>query len=296
MDRYALFVDAGYFFAAGSQAAFGERLPRKEVALKSPETMIKSLRQAASEATDGLPPLRTYWYDAMPGPRLSQEQSHLAMMAGIKLRLGALNSLGEQKGVDSLIVTDIIDLAKNRAIADAVVVSGDEDLRISVQVAQSFGVRVHILAAGDASRNVSAALRMEADSVLSLSGDWFASHLEIQGPRPAPAFNGAAHWSHAAPHQEAAMPEADLETIAHTVIHETLDGLEPHEIEHLGQQFAYQSTVPPEYDRRLIAKVAARLSGRRLSSAEMRHIRNLFIQATQNRQGNVVAVDLESES
>jgi hypothetical protein len=30
-----------------------------------------------------------------------------------------VNSSGEQKGVDSLIVTDLIDLARNRGITDA---------------------------------------------------------------------------------------------------------------------------------------------------------------------------------
>ena len=135
MDRYAIFVDAGYFFAAGAQAAFGNHTPRKQVILKSPEAMLADLCARASAAAANLPLLRAYWYDAMPGPRLSMEQSALAMLPGVKLRLGALNNAGEQKGVDSLIVTDLIDLARNRAIADAVVVTGDEDLRIAVQVA-----------------------------------------------------------------------------------------------------------------------------------------------------------------
>ena len=117
MDRYAIFVDAGYFFAAGAQAAFGDHTPRKQVALKSPADMLADLCSKASTASGNLPLLRAYWYDAMPGPRLSLEQSALAMLSGIKLRLGALNSAGEQKGVDSLIVTDVIDLARNRAIA-----------------------------------------------------------------------------------------------------------------------------------------------------------------------------------
>ncbi len=84
---------------------------------------------------------------------MSLEQTTLAHHAGLKLRLGTLNNAGEQKGVDSLIVTDLIELARNGAIADAVLISGDEDLRVAVQVAQTFGVRVHVLAVGDPSRN-----------------------------------------------------------------------------------------------------------------------------------------------
>ena len=46
---------------------------------------------------------------------------------------------GRQKGVDSLIVTDLIELARNHAISDAVLLAGDEELRIGVQIAQSLG-------------------------------------------------------------------------------------------------------------------------------------------------------------
>ena len=52
---------------------------------------------------------------------------------------------GQQKGVDSLIIMDLIELARNHAISEAVLLSGDEDLRVGVQLAQSFGVRVHLL-------------------------------------------------------------------------------------------------------------------------------------------------------
>ena len=63
----------------------------------------------------------------------------------MKLRLGIVNLAGQQKGVDSLIVTDLVELARNHAITDAILLSGDEDLRIGVQIAQSFGVRVHLI-------------------------------------------------------------------------------------------------------------------------------------------------------
>ena len=176
MDRHAIFVDAGYFYAAGTQAAFGLALSRKLVSIVSPENLIKDLAAAAATPVDAKPILRVYWYDAMPGPRLSLEQTAIALLPAVKLRLGALNSAGEQKGVDSLIVTDLIELARNGAISDAVLVSGDEDLRIAVLLAQSFGVKVHILAAGNPRQNVSSSLRMEADSVSALNGDWFNKH------------------------------------------------------------------------------------------------------------------------
>lgn len=280
MDRYAIFVDAGYFFAAGAVAAFGSHTTRKQVTLKSPPAMFEDLCIKASAVANGVPLLRVYWYDAMPGPRLSLQQSNLAMLPGVKLRLGALNSAGEQKGVDSLIVTDIIDLARNRALADAVIVTGDEDLRIAVQVAQSFGVRVHILAAGDPRKNVSPSLQMEADSVSALDSEWFASHLDQVGvppkltsPAPVPSTNAV----------ELIATTHDLETTAQAVIKELLDALQPEQINQLSQHFSTQNTVPPEYDRRLVAKVSAGLSDRRLSGSETRSIRGLFVKSARSR-------------
>jgi hypothetical protein len=281
MDRYAIFVDAGYFFAAGAQAAFGNHTPRRQVTVKSPSAMFSDLCGKASATADNLPLLRTYWYDAMPGPRLSLEQTSLAMLTGLKLRLGALNSAGEQKGVDSLIVTDIIDLARNRAIADAVVVTGDEDLRIAVQVAQSFGVRVHILAAGDPSKNVSPSLQMEADSVTALDAAWFANHLELIAPAPKPTAQISTAVVSSPPIQ-AASPN-DIEAAAQAVIDELLGSITPEQLSQLVQHFATQSSVPPEYDRRLVAKVSASLSGRRFSGDETRHIRGLFVRAIKAR-------------
>ena len=130
--------------------------------------------------------LRVYWYDALLGPRPSLEQTTIAHLAGVKLRLGSLNNAGEQKGVDSLIVTDLIDLARNRAISDAILVSGEEDLRVAVQVAQTYGVRVHILAVGDPKKSVSTALQMEADSVNTLNEQWLQAHVTVAPPSQLP--------------------------------------------------------------------------------------------------------------
>jgi len=203
------------------------------------------------------------------------EQSTLAMLTGIKLRLGALNNAGEQKGVDSLIVTDLIDLARNRAIADAVVISGDEDLRIAVQVAQSFGVRVHILAAGDPSKNVSPSLQMEADSVTTLDATWFSNHLELISTVqkveavPCPTSTLAAYTA----------TPGMIATVANTIIREMLENISSEQLARLTLHFSTQKIVPPEYDRPLIAKVSAALSNKRFSNDEMRDIRGLFVRA-----------------
>ena len=91
------------------------------------------------------------------GPR----HAELAESDGIKLRLGYLNMAGEQKGINTLIVTDMIELARNGSMCDAVLVSGDEDVRVGVVVAQSFGVRVHLLGIAPSRSSQSKQLRME---------------------------------------------------------------------------------------------------------------------------------------
>lgn len=269
MDRHAIFVDAGYFFAAGAQAAFNTNTPRKKITIKDSEQLFAALREKTASITDGIPLLRAYWYDAMPGPRLSLEQSSVAKLNGVKLRLGALNSAGEQKGVDSLIVTDLIDLARNRAIADAVLISGDEDLRIAVQIAQSFGVRVHVLAAGDPVKNVSPSLQMEADSVSSLDSAWFKQHLELTTP-PIPT-----------PSIPAKVAEPDtvvmIEHASISASNEILGQLQQEQIILLKDHFESSTTIPPEYDRKLIAKVSEALSSKRLTGDEMRHARGVFV-------------------
>src|SRR6202030_2894318 len=60
------------------------------------------------------------------------------------LRLGNLNARGQQKGVDAQIRADMEALARHRAITDAVLIAGDEDMVPAVEAAQAFGVRVHL--------------------------------------------------------------------------------------------------------------------------------------------------------
>ena len=84
---------------------------------------------AFAERVAGVNLLRVYWYDGTSTGPTAQHLT-LAHLDNVKVRLGFVNSVGEQKGVDSLIVTDMITLARNRAISDAVLVSGDEDLQI----------------------------------------------------------------------------------------------------------------------------------------------------------------------
>jgi hypothetical protein len=182
MLQTAVFVDAGYFFAAGSALLWGEKQPRHLLTLDT-STIVETLIVAAKDVEPHARLLRIYWYDGIAqnrGP--SAEQSLLAHTPNIKLRLGFLNSQGQQKGVDSLIVTDLIDLARNGAISDALILAGDEDLRVGVQVAQTYGVRVHLLGIKPSRGNQSRPLSQEVDGML----EWTEAELKTLVTRTAP--------------------------------------------------------------------------------------------------------------
>lgn len=163
MNRIAVFVDAGYFYASASELLFGAPLRRGEMRLANAE-FAQYLGQCA-ESIGGCPLLRIYWYD---GTNSGPTAAHLAMayLDNVKLRLGFVNQSGEQKGVDGLIFSDLTNLARNRAISDALLLAGDEDLRVGVSQAQEHGIRVHLLGVEprDPSGNQSAALQREADT------------------------------------------------------------------------------------------------------------------------------------
>ena len=88
--------------------------------------------------------LRVYWYDAARDRVPTIDQRVIAQMPLVKLRLGNLNARGQQKGVDAQIRADMEALARHRAITDAVLVAGDEDMVPAVEAAQAYGVRVHL--------------------------------------------------------------------------------------------------------------------------------------------------------
>jgi uncharacterized LabA/DUF88 family protein len=169
MDRVAVLVDAGYFFAAGSALVSGTLSQSRSAIIFDEKAAVRELQALALRVAQNSPLLRIYWYDGASrktGP--SAEHGRLAHCDNIKVRLGFINSAGQQKGVDSLIVTDLVELARNRAVGDVVLVSGDEDVRIGVQLAQSFGVRVHLVGIKPSGGNQSVELRQEADTCTEL--------------------------------------------------------------------------------------------------------------------------------
>ena len=166
MDRCALFVDAGYVLADGAMAVHGTR-HRESVSWNYP-SLLQFLGAVARDRS-GLPLLRCYWYEATVEGRRSPEHETLADLPGVKLRLGRMRP-GRREGVESEVHRDLITLARNGAIADALVVSAEEELAQVIAEVQDLGVRV-ILAhiAVDGKWTISRALRQECDDIVELT-------------------------------------------------------------------------------------------------------------------------------
>lgn len=164
MSRYAIFVDAGYFLTEGCKSLTGQEGARHNLQLKE-QKAVQTLKVIARDHLPNQELLRIYWYDGALGHHLSKEHFAIASLDDVKLRLGIINKFNEQKGVDSLIVTDLVELARLKSISDVFLLSGDEDVRIGVQIAQNYGVRVHLLGIKSDKQSRSEQLIREADTV-----------------------------------------------------------------------------------------------------------------------------------
>ena len=264
MDRVAIFVDAGYLFAQGSAAVAGEKLSRSALSLE-PRRVREVLVNFAKSKAAGCSLLRIYWYDgSLPGVYLTSEQARLAEVDDVKIRLGFLNKLGQQKGVDTLLVADLVELARQKAISDAVILSGDDDLRIGIQMAQSYGVRIHLLGIEPARASQAAHLRYEADTTSEWSRDVIVGFLAIRNiERPSEA-------TPAAPSDFEDVPQILADSLLTAELHSILDYVER------------TRSIPFEIDRQLLASGRNAL-GRNLTEEEKQYVRAEFRAAVQDR-------------
>jgi uncharacterized LabA/DUF88 family protein len=141
LARYAIMVDVGYIYAAAGELLLGAS-SRREYRVDAPGLIQELTRNAENKIRGEL--LRVYWYDAARDRVPTIDQRVIAQMPWVKLRLGNLNARGQQKGVDAQIRADMEALARHRALTDAVLVAGDEDMVPAVEAAQAYGVRVHL--------------------------------------------------------------------------------------------------------------------------------------------------------
>ena len=259
MERAAIFVDAGYYYAQGSYAAFGETLKRHF--LVSAEAVF--LRELEGAVRDLLPTgceiLRTYWYDGAQGGAPTPNQLVIGALPRVKLRLGRINSQGQQKGVDTLIVRDLMVLSQERSITHAFVLSGDEDLREGVAYAQDRGVVVGLLGIrGSRGTSQSSELAREADII-----DERATQAAIASLARA-----------VQPEVTVAAPVVDFVGAIDDVVKRWIDAATTTEIAAL---LSAKPNIPKDIDGQLLRAVSqGALGGRLLEEDEKRAVRRGF--------------------
>lgn len=174
VGRYCVFVDAGYLYRAGGLACLG--VGDRASQFLDAEAFVPALSRFCNERVlGGLGTwLRTYWYDG--AERNTADHEAIGFLPRVKLRMGRLVA-GRQKGVDSLIVRDLMVLAGRGAISTAFLLGGDEDLREGVREAQDLGIEVVLLGIEPATgSNLSDLLVMEADQLLFIDEEVLRPH------------------------------------------------------------------------------------------------------------------------
>ncbi|MEU1298256.1 NYN domain-containing protein [Streptomyces shenzhenensis] len=187
-STHAIFVDAGYLYAAAGRLVAGTE-DRRAFDLDA-EGMIEALIDRARTIFADSRLLRVYWYDGARRRIHTAEQQSIAELPDVKVRLGNLNANNQQKGVDSLIRTDLESLARHRAISDAALIGGDEDLVSAVEAAQGYGARVHLWGIeAPEGRNQAEPLLWEVDSQRTFDLDFFKPYVS----RRTAAYEGTAN-------------------------------------------------------------------------------------------------------
>ncbi|MFF1713336.1 NYN domain-containing protein [Streptomyces sp. NPDC058268] len=175
-STHAIFVDAGYVYAAAGRLAAGTE-DRRAFDLDA-EGLIEAFIDKARTIFADSRLLRVYWYDGARRRIHTVEQQSIAELPDVKVRLGNLNANNQQKGVDSLIRSDLESLARHRAISDAALIGGDEDLVSAVEAAQGYGARVHLWGIEAVEgRNQAEPLLWEVDSQRTFDLDFFKPYV-----------------------------------------------------------------------------------------------------------------------
>jgi len=273
MRRLAIFVDAGYLWAHTLYVTLkNKNAPRADVTLNY-EVLRQKLLSIAKEEFPEASLLRIYWYDGPGNGGKAEEHKAIELLDDFKLRLGTRNVVGQQKGVDGLIIADIIGLAQNRAISDALILSGDADLTPGVVAAQGLGLRIHLLTLNQKS-SAAAYLRCEVDrkchwpapSILEFASPAkdspaIATETTTSLNQPTPGIDYTATLS------QGSSQQASLEQAAQ----DCFDGLSKEQRIQIGKQIS----IPKEIDRLLLA-AGKKLIQRNLEETEKRQLRVLL--------------------
>lgn len=209
-ERVAFFVDVGYLRAEGAKRL---GLRPRECRIDA-QAAVETLRSTAEAMWPATSFLRSYWYDGQyppTHPRAEGQRRFLDAISdvpGITLRLGTVKSMAPpwlpalerrlsdyglsldeldlrtgpvevQKGVDTLIVLDMVRLAQKRAYDVALLIAGDRDLLEAVRAVQDEGRLVGLLYPEGA--GVAPELRRAADRVRALGAAELTRFLHPRG-------------------------------------------------------------------------------------------------------------------
>jgi len=145
--RLAIFIDGGYF----------EKITKNEFG----EVTI-DFKMLVEVLTDGRDLLRTYYYNCLPyqsNPPTQEESrrfankerffSYLRKLPRFNVRLGNLAFRGidkkgnkdfEQKGIDTLLSIDMVNLAATKQVSNIILLAGDSDYIPAIEVTKTHGV------------------------------------------------------------------------------------------------------------------------------------------------------------
>jgi len=147
--RIAIFIDGGYLEKT-LKNEFGEA--------------IIDFRKLIEILANGKDLLRAYYYNCLPyqstppsseeSERFSKKEkffAYLRRLPRISVKLGKLayrgidnegKKLFEQKGIDTLLSIDMVNLASTRQVSDVILLAGDSDYIPAIEVTKTHGVGV----------------------------------------------------------------------------------------------------------------------------------------------------------
>ena len=304
MNRYVVMVDAGYLLRQSIEIVSQRASKRRaELEISDPAGLVNCLVSKSTQllSLQEKELLRVYWYDGVNAGGLTTQQRSLVEVDDVQFRAGTVNAAKQQKGVDSLIVTDLIELTSHHAMCDAILVTGDSDLAIGIEVAQRRGVRIAVLGVEDLALGVSHHQSFEitsrADRVGCLGGAELTPFLRyVPSAVVVPIRNqGAAAANSAplpAPTTAPAAPNAPpLTRPAVPVTQETRDRIlaaveaftATHQSDLAATIDVQTSRISAPTDRALIHAVYAQLNQGALTNPEKVMARNLFRKALEQK-------------
>ncbi|WP_265288891.1 NYN domain-containing protein [Verminephrobacter eiseniae] len=195
MNRFVVMVDADYLFRQAIDIVSNRAsTSRTDLDIVDPAGLIEALLDKSRSTLDLTRKelLRVYWYDGVMANGFTPQQRSLANIDDVQFRAGTINGRDQQKDIASLIATDLLELACHHAICDAVLVTGDSDLAVGIDMAKKRGIRIAVLGVEDlatgAARHRSAEIACRADRVGLLGPAELAQVLRYAPPcQSAPA-------------------------------------------------------------------------------------------------------------